>query len=484
MAIQVRRGLKADFDPTKLLPGEWAVSIDSATSNQMVWMCFAPGVVKQIGTYEDFRTMIQEIFKDGVNVSDEQIAQAVEDYLAEHPVQSGATAEQVAQIEQNKTNINQLSEHKVDKDGESQVSPINCTFFDITKSANRWNPQKQTVGEAVDASGNIVTTEGYVLSDFIPVTAKYIYFARKTLSNPEWLERDMYTMSKYDENKNFIERIKSAPSGSNVTGVAYVRVSSAYAEGWAGCVAFSDSETFAGFDDYSVTGTLKPTYLPVDNPFAGLSAVAFGTSLTARAEEDHKYDYTTHGYLTYLRQYSGMTIDNQGIGGATILSDSATKSIYTTIAGYADYASKQVCIIEGFFNDWFKNAVNTLGQHTDTGNDTVCGRVRNAIVHIMGQNPNITIFAVFDHYGKYNSDIDASSNVVLNGYTQYQYYSEIIKVCESLGVVCIKECATSGIGELAPQYLDDYIHLNDLGAKQSAMTIWNEMRQHCPKLID
>ena len=36
MAIQMRKGLKADFDPTKMLPGEWAVSIDSDTSNQIV----------------------------------------------------------------------------------------------------------------------------------------------------------------------------------------------------------------------------------------------------------------------------------------------------------------------------------------------------------------------------------------------------------------------------------------------------------------
>lgn len=56
--IQVRRGLLKDFDPTKMLPGEWAVSIDSSTSNQIVWMCFAPGVCKRMGTYEDFQNMI------------------------------------------------------------------------------------------------------------------------------------------------------------------------------------------------------------------------------------------------------------------------------------------------------------------------------------------------------------------------------------------------------------------------------------------
>lgn len=64
MAIQMRRGLRKDFDPNKMLPGEWAVSIDSNTSNQIVWMCFAAGVCKRMGTYEDFQSQISEITED------------------------------------------------------------------------------------------------------------------------------------------------------------------------------------------------------------------------------------------------------------------------------------------------------------------------------------------------------------------------------------------------------------------------------------
>lgn len=56
----MRRGLMRDFDPYKMLPGEWAVSIDASTSNQIVWMCFEPGVCKRMGTYEDFVAQIKE----------------------------------------------------------------------------------------------------------------------------------------------------------------------------------------------------------------------------------------------------------------------------------------------------------------------------------------------------------------------------------------------------------------------------------------
>lgn len=61
MAIQMRGGLKVDFDPWKMKPKEWAVSTDPETENQIVWMCFRPGVVKRMGTYEDFREQIMEI---------------------------------------------------------------------------------------------------------------------------------------------------------------------------------------------------------------------------------------------------------------------------------------------------------------------------------------------------------------------------------------------------------------------------------------
>ena len=50
MAIQNRRGYEADFDPAKMLPGEWAVSLDT----KYVRMCFAPGECLRMATYEGF----------------------------------------------------------------------------------------------------------------------------------------------------------------------------------------------------------------------------------------------------------------------------------------------------------------------------------------------------------------------------------------------------------------------------------------------
>lgn len=72
MSILMRGGPSKDFDKNKMLPREWAVTTDPQTQKQMVYMCFAAGVVKRMGTYEDFKEQIAEITKD---IRDEYVAE-------------------------------------------------------------------------------------------------------------------------------------------------------------------------------------------------------------------------------------------------------------------------------------------------------------------------------------------------------------------------------------------------------------------------
>lgn len=59
MAIRVRQGNEKDFDPYKLLPGEWAVSLDK----KYVYMCFSAGEVRRMATYEAFEEDMVQIEK-------------------------------------------------------------------------------------------------------------------------------------------------------------------------------------------------------------------------------------------------------------------------------------------------------------------------------------------------------------------------------------------------------------------------------------
>lgn len=66
MAIQMRRGAYAEFDPSKMLPGEWAVSTDNESQKQMVYMCFAPGVVKRMAALEDLQNELGKFATFGI----------------------------------------------------------------------------------------------------------------------------------------------------------------------------------------------------------------------------------------------------------------------------------------------------------------------------------------------------------------------------------------------------------------------------------
>lgn len=67
MAIQNRRGLYEDFDPGKMLPGEWAVPFagdPNSVDGRSVYVCFEAGVVKRMATYEDMKQNISEATED------------------------------------------------------------------------------------------------------------------------------------------------------------------------------------------------------------------------------------------------------------------------------------------------------------------------------------------------------------------------------------------------------------------------------------
>ena len=67
MAIQNRRGAYTDFDPSKMLPGEYAIVLSGDPSDEdgyAVYMCFASGVVKRLTLSEQLDAVISSIMDD------------------------------------------------------------------------------------------------------------------------------------------------------------------------------------------------------------------------------------------------------------------------------------------------------------------------------------------------------------------------------------------------------------------------------------
>ena len=58
MAIQMRRGPLAQYDESKMLAGEWGISVDADTNDQKAFIAFAPGVSKEVMMVEDAEEQI------------------------------------------------------------------------------------------------------------------------------------------------------------------------------------------------------------------------------------------------------------------------------------------------------------------------------------------------------------------------------------------------------------------------------------------
>jgi len=79
MAIRMRRGNLADYDPTKQLSGEFAVSIDSNAGDQKVFMSFGNGQSKELMTVEDAETQIEEATEEAISEATSIAEQAASD---------------------------------------------------------------------------------------------------------------------------------------------------------------------------------------------------------------------------------------------------------------------------------------------------------------------------------------------------------------------------------------------------------------------
>lgn len=89
VTIQMRKGLEKDFNASKLSPGEWAVSTDT----KYVRMCFAPGVVVRMATYEGFEADMAQVQEILAECQDIQTAvDAMADLAEQHKNAAAASA--------------------------------------------------------------------------------------------------------------------------------------------------------------------------------------------------------------------------------------------------------------------------------------------------------------------------------------------------------------------------------------------------------
>lgn len=100
MSIQLRRGAYGDMDPAQFSPGETGVVLRDdphASDGLALYMCFAPGTMKRLTTYEDFLDYFGESKQEIVQwITDTANAGFKAEYAAVRDGAKAAEAERVA----------------------------------------------------------------------------------------------------------------------------------------------------------------------------------------------------------------------------------------------------------------------------------------------------------------------------------------------------------------------------------------------------
>lgn len=146
--IQMRRGAEENFDPDQMTAGEWAVSTDS----KKVWMCFMPGLVLRMATYEAFEKDMEEIRAILVEAQDIQLAIQTWFKLAESYAHGGTGAREGEDTDNAKYYAEQA---KISADNAAAVADIGIM---TTEKVGIGKPDGTTI--TVDEDGTMHSAGG------------------------------------------------------------------------------------------------------------------------------------------------------------------------------------------------------------------------------------------------------------------------------------------------------------------------------------
>ena len=183
MAIQNRRGIYSNFDPSKMVEGELAVVLSGdpgSSTGRSLYVCFAPGIVKRIADYEDAADMINSVTEDIQASFLQAINEAIDDADAATDTATSAaqTAQTAAQTATTAANTANAAAQEAQSYVLGDISDKTVTFTEAeTQEAIQSNEStatlfgkiKKWLSNLKDAAFNYVannlttTTEGYVL---------------------------------------------------------------------------------------------------------------------------------------------------------------------------------------------------------------------------------------------------------------------------------------------------------------------------------
>lgn len=156
--ILMRRGQEANFDPNKMMPGEWAVSLDS----KYVRMCFSPGVCIRMATYEAFEADMEQI--RGILAECQTVEEAVQRIYedikdvavdVERIETAAANALKSEQNALNSANSASQSANTATQKASEAVGSANIASTKAEQATEGANTATQKASEAAESAGNV-----------------------------------------------------------------------------------------------------------------------------------------------------------------------------------------------------------------------------------------------------------------------------------------------------------------------------------------
>lgn len=167
MAIQNRRGAYADFDPQKLVPGEWAVvqsGDPNSTRGKSVYMAFDVGDVERMATYEDMQENIVSATTDVQEQFADELTQTIADANSTiADIQDDADT----LITNTSTTVSQLTGQVT-----TAVSAANTATSNANAATNRANDAIEAIQHIIDEGNTVLSWNGRT-GEVQPTTGDY-----------------------------------------------------------------------------------------------------------------------------------------------------------------------------------------------------------------------------------------------------------------------------------------------------------------------
>ena len=444
--MQMRRGEENHFDPDQMTAGEWAVSVDT----KKVWMCFKPGLVLRMATYEAFEEdmkIIQQILATCRDI--QEAVEAFERLAEQHKNQAesysktskswavGGTGTRAGEDADNSKYYSQQSANSATSASNSATAATNKATEASTSASNAANSATSASNSATTAtqkatdSGNSASAASQSAHD----AAGSAVAAKKSEDNAKASEEkadDYSLVSKSyavgtdgavrpndatDNSKFYSELAKKLTDEAQKLLDQAQKIISAASTGAlvpAGTVAFED------LPDEPKVGYMYN----ISNDFVTDSRFVEGTGVFYRAganiywTKDGQWDVMVGTQVTGIKgsaetEYRignvNITKANVGLGNVPDVTTNDQTPTFTQAATRENIASgNKMSVILGKIMKWYSDlkAVAFSGSYNDLSNKPTIPSVGNGTLTIQKNGANVQTFTA-------NQGTNATANITV-----------------------------------------------------------------------